>query len=265
MFREPTLNDFLDNLRWHLNKASRNAVHAVNACRAQLASSGRLQSSAEIIMVFDAVRNEFDAGIETAFGELKRTIKRTTLDRIDLRDATVSCLENFRLEMEALTRADQYRSLAAQAVDERLMAFDQHLAFAIRQFDTGFFDPDEPERPNVSNSINIGTMTGSAIQQGSSAATQSVQFNLNIDEAKAAAAAFESAIRTAQLPQKQLDEVTADLHTIAAQLSKASPSVAILQEAGRSLRNIVEGVTAGLATPGVVAAAPALWSALGLG
>jgi hypothetical protein len=213
MFAEPTIGDFLDNVRWHLNKASTNAAQAVNAVRAQLAASGRLQSGVEIIMVFEAVRKEFDAGIDVAFGELKRTARRTKLDRSDLREATVSCLENFTIEMKALTRAD-HRLLAAQPVDERLMAFDQHLAFARRQFDTGFLDPDEPERPNVNNSINIGSMTGSAIQHGSSGATQSVQFNLRIDEANSALAAFEAAMSTVQLPKTQLDEVKPTFRTL---------------------------------------------------
>src|SRR5262249_6246003 len=109
------------------------------------------------------------------------------------------------------------------------------------------------------------TMTGSAIQHGSPGATQSVQFNLKIDEAKSALAAFEAAMKTVQLSKPQSDEVMAELNTISAQLSKPSPSLVILQEAGRSLRNIVEGVAAGLMTPSVLAVAPALWSALGLG
>lgn len=265
MFAEPTINDFQDNVRWHLAKAVERAGRSMASVTAQLASKGALNSGRAIILIFDAVRAEFDAGIETALGELKRTIKRTKLDRADLRQVTISCLENFAIEIKALTRADHYRSLAGQAVDERLTAMDHDLAFAIRQFDTGFVDPEEPERPNVNNSINIGTMTGSAIQHGSPGATQSVQFNLEIDEAKSALAAFEAAIKTVQLPKPQLDEVTAELSTIAAQLSKASPSPVILQEAGRSIRNIVEGVAAGLMTPSALAAAPALWSALGLG
>jgi len=265
MFAEPTINDFLDNVRWHLAKAADRAGRAVASTMGLLASKGGLNSGRAIIMIFDAVRTEFDAAIETVFGELKRTINRTHLNRGDLRQAAVSCLENFAIEMKALTNADQYRSLAAQAVDERLTAIDRHLAFAIRQFDTGFIDPNEPERPNVNNSINIGTMTGSAIQHGSPGATQSIQFNLKIDEARSALAAFESAMQAVQLPKSQSDEVIAELKTIAAQLSKSSPSLPILQEAGRSLRNIVEGVAAGLMTPSVLAAAPALWNALGLG
>jgi hypothetical protein len=143
-----------------------------------------------------------------------------------LRQATIQCLQNFALEMKALTKADQYRSLAADAVDQKLREFDEHLNFVIRQFDTGFIDPHEPERPHVNNSINIGSMTGSAIQQGSPGAKQSVEFSLDIDEAKAALAAFEASINATQLSQKHLDEINADLRTIAAQLSKTSASFA---------------------------------------
>jgi hypothetical protein len=209
MFSEPTINDFLDNVKWHLAKAADRAGRAVASTQGLLASKGGLNSGRAIIMIFDAVRTEFDAAIDTVFGELKRTINRTHLNRGDLRQAAVSCLENFAIEMKALTNADQYRSLAAQAVDERLTAMDRHLAFAIRQFDTGFIDPSEPERPNVNNSINIGTMTGSAIQHGSPGATQSIQFNLKIDEARSALAAFESAMQTVQLSRSQSDEVIA--------------------------------------------------------
>jgi hypothetical protein len=184
---------------------------------------------------------------------------------VDLRHTTVSCLENFAITMKALTRADQYRSLAGRAVDEKLAVLDNYLTFAIRQFDSGFLDPAEPERPTVNNSINIGTMTGSAVQQGSANATQAVRFDFKIDEARSALAAFQSAINAVQLPKAHHDEVAAELQTITAQLSKTSPSLTILQEAGRSLRNIVEGIAAGLMTPGVLAAAPALWNALGLG
>jgi hypothetical protein len=62
-----------------------------------------------------------------------------------------------------------------------------------------------------------------------------------------------------------LTEIKAELHTIRAQLSKALPSPSIIQESGRTLRNVIEGIGAGILTPGVAAAASALWSAFGLG
>lgn len=117
----------------------------------------------------------------------------------------------------------------------------------------------------ASNSITIGVMTGSAIQQGSPNATQIVSISLDFGEVKRAVAAFEAAMDAAGLPAASVAELNGDIATIRAQLSKASPMPGILQEAGRSMRNVVEGIAAGLLTPEVLAAAPALWSALGLG
>jgi len=72
MFSEPTINDFLDNVKWHLAKAADRAGRAVASTQGLLASKGGLNSGRAIIMILDAVRTEFDAAIETVFGELKR-------------------------------------------------------------------------------------------------------------------------------------------------------------------------------------------------
>jgi hypothetical protein len=57
----------------------------------------------------------------------------------------------------------------------------------------------------------------------------------------------------------------ADVKTIKAQLAKPSPNRVIVQEAGKSLRNVVEGIGGGLLTPTAQTAAAALWGLLGLG
>jgi hypothetical protein len=115
------------------------------------------------------------------------------------------------------------------------------------------------------NSITIGVMTGSTIQQGSPSATQTVSIRLDRGDVESAVAAFEAAVDAADFPAATVAELKGDIATIRAQLSKASPMPSILQEAGRSMRNVVEGIAAGLFTPEVLAAAPALWAALGLG
>jgi hypothetical protein len=262
MFAEPHMNDFLDNIRWHLQRAADRGRTAVEEL---LAKPGTLGSPRAALMIFDAVRKEYDAGIETALGELKRCARIAKLDRRELRQATVQCLENFRLEMKSITQSDKYRSFGNPTV-EKLDDFDQHLKFIVRQFDVGFLNPAEPEVPNVSdNSINIGSMHGSAIQQGSPHATQISHFNLNKDQARVALGALETALASLKLSGEIRDDISAELTTIRAQLSKSSPSHAILQQAGQSLRNVIEGITASLMTPAVIATAPALWSALNLG
>lgn len=172
---------------------------------------------------------------------------------------------NFANAAKAATGATNAGSMGLD-VSKHLATFDNHLQFAIRQFDVGFFNPAEPEVPPVAgNSITIGNMMGSTIQQGSPGAKQQVEINLEIQTIKNSLDAFESAIAGSSLPRPKVDELMADVHTIRAQLAKPSPSGVIVREAGKSLRNVLEGIAGGMLTPAATAAAAALWSALGLG
>jgi hypothetical protein len=267
MFAEPTINDFLARVDWHLQKARDRALSGVNEVRARATAHGALQGSRTVLFTTEAVRKEFDAGVETVLGELKRAIRTTRLDRGDLRQQAVQRLLNFAIWAKSAANTPDVSALGmSQNLDREMDALNQHLQFAVRQFDVGLFDPAEPEVPALSNnSITIGNMTGSTIQQGSPGAKQSVRSSLNIESAVAALATFETAIKQTNLPATTLGDLMVDVRTIRDQLSKSSPTPSIIQEAGRSLRNIMEGITGGILTPGVIAAAPALWSALGLG
>jgi hypothetical protein len=108
-------------------------------------------------------------------------------------------------------------------------------------------------------------MTAGNIAQASPGAKQSVEFNLNIEATEKALTAFEAALASASLPSKTLVELTADVSTIRAQLAKPLPSRVIVQEAGKTLRNVVEGIGGGMLTPTAMTPAAALWAALGLG
>jgi hypothetical protein len=98
----------------------------------------------------------------------------------------------------------------------------------------------------LANIISIGSMTGSVIQQGSPGANQAADFVLNVDEAKTALAEFEAALEALALPSDALDDLQGDIATIKSQLAKRQPLRSILTEAGRSIRNITEGLAAGM-------------------
>ena len=266
MSAEPTTNDFLELIDWHIAKAQDRAARALNEVRGKAAAAGRFQSSATAIHSIERARTEFDAGVDAVLGELKRVAQSTKLNRDDLRQLAVQRLEKFATAAKAISQAEQFRSMGlSQQIDEQFAGFDRHLQFAVRQFDVGLRVPAEPEVPAVANSITVGTMIGSSIAQASPAAKQTVEFTLNIETATTALAGFESAIAGAGLPPKTVDELMADVHTIRAQLAKRSPSRLIIHEAGKSLRHVVEGIAGGMLTPTVASAAAALWSALGLG
>jgi hypothetical protein len=202
-----------------------------------------------------AIRTEFDSGVEAVLGELKRTIRGTKLNPQELRQQTEQRLSTFASAAKSVIQAGDFQ--------QKLAAFDQYLQFALRQFDVGFFDPSEPEIPSVANnSINIGTMTGSAIQQGSPEARQAIDFKLDVERATASLQSFEHELSKAQVSAEKLVEIAADIATIKAQLSKPSPSLAILREAGHSIRSVAEGIAAGVLTSPLVGAATALVSAI---
>lgn len=263
VFAEPTVEDFISRVDWHISRARDRALAEVARIRADAARRGVLSSSATIQLSLDAARKAFEAGVDDVLGELNRAIRTTKLDPNVLRDHVGQRLRQFAGDAK---QAAQVGKLA-RLYDPRpaFAALDQHLDFALRQFDVGFHNPSEPEVPPVANAINIGTMTGSTIQQGSPNATQNVQFTLNVESVRTALDQLDIAIADLNLPATTLAELQADIGTIRAQLSKPSPSLPILREAGRTLRNVIEGIAASALTPTLIAVAPALWSALGLG
>lgn len=113
-------------------------------------------SGVVVVAIFAEMQNAFENGIGTALGELKRVIRTTKLDRDELRQAAVLCLEEFKISCKAVAGANNnFRSLPGMGdyIDGRLREFDEVLTFKIRQFDIGFFDPQEPEVPQVANTI----------------------------------------------------------------------------------------------------------------
>ncbi len=160
MFTEPTINDFLDCIRPQLDRAIERAHKAVAQVEAQAAKAGSLQSGRTIILIFDEVKKEFDSGILTALGELKRAVNRTKLDRRELRQHTYQCLMNFAIAAKAVTKSDKLKTWGpAPVIDEKLSMFNRDLQLALKQFDTGFLDPLEPAGSNVStNSIAAGSI-----------------------------------------------------------------------------------------------------------
>jgi hypothetical protein len=267
-----TIEDFLDLFNWHIAEAGRRAVEAINVMRSQMSGFGRLQSGSTVSQSFQIARKEFESGIGAVLGEVQRAARMGGLNRDDLRRNAGERLLNFAAAIKTIAKIPE-ASLSGvdHIVTEQCAALDKRLDFLLRQFDAGLFNPDEPEVPAVAQNYNIsvGQMTGSAIQQGSPGAKQSVEFNLNVEMINEALAAFEAAVASASLPLDTVTEVSADIRTIRAQLEKSQPNKRIIQEAGKSLRNVVEGIVGGMltapVTTAVTTAAAMLWAALGIG
>lgn len=267
MFAEPTIDDFKNWIDWHLRRAADGAERGIGSTIVKMNAVGRYRSGATVEAVFTEAKAVLELGIDAALGELKKAIRADRLDKVTMRQETEAQLRVFLARVKTATRHDKLREFAGdRIVQPRLQACNELLDFKLRQFDVGFFDPDEPEaRPPVKNQINIDTMVGSAIQQGTTGSIQSVQVVLQGDLIRVALDKFERALDGSEIDRADRASIAADLATIRAQLSKPQLSTTLLQEAGRSARNVVEGILGGVLTPATLAAASALWAVLGLG
>lgn len=73
---------------------------------------------------------------------------------------------------------------------------DAHLRFALRQFDVGLLDPNEPEVPlTMNNSLAIAVMSGGMLQQGTTDSTQSATDSFNSVDVGKALEAFAAALK----------------------------------------------------------------------
>jgi hypothetical protein len=205
MFAKPTIDDFVGWIDWHISKADKRARESVEDVRRKASAAGRLNSGNTVLQSLEVVRSEFDAGVEAVLGELQRIIGKTELNREQLRRVTGERLEDFATTAKTIAQIPEAVGVSAgvnRHVAEWGTALDDHLNFALHQFDVGIFEPAEPEMPPAArNYINIGgNMTGSTIAQASPGAKQSVEFNLNVETINEALATFENAVASASLP-----------------------------------------------------------------
>src|SRR4029450_4374284 len=110
MFAQPTMDDFLRRLDWHLEKAVGLSERSQNAITARHAAQGRLRSGATIKAVYESAHVEFAKGVEAALGELKRIALKTALDRDQMRRLTEERLRAFVERCKAATKPEMLRS-----------------------------------------------------------------------------------------------------------------------------------------------------------
>ena len=100
---------------------------------------------------------------------------------------------------------------------------------------------------------NIGTMQNSQIQHDSAHATQS----LNVTEAnsvdlKNLVEELKKAVDSFQLSQEQFSELKEAIAMLEIQANSAKPNNLIIKESGRTVRNILEGMTGSIAASGLI-------------
>jgi hypothetical protein len=125
--------------------------------------------------------------------------------------------------------------------------------FGVVNVEQALSQPSKPTQyfPPV-NIINIQSMVNSSIQQASPGATQTATYNSSdlkglgtiLDE-------LTNSLSGLKLSEQSNAELRADITAINAQLVSPNPKGVIIKEAGKSIRNILEGTTGSLIAAGL--------------
>lgn len=106
----------------------------------------------------------------------------------------------------------------------------------------------EPESPTtyfppVINVLNIQSVVGSQIQQGTHGSTQTQAITMNDAEAiKALLNALKERLPELPLTQAEKLEAEAEIQTVEAQLRSSKPKISIVGESLKTIRNLLEGI-----------------------
>jgi hypothetical protein len=157
MPEEPHVNDYLDALRVPLGKAVERTRRAFEA---ELNASSRTGLGGNTIRrILDLLQEEFEASVAGALATLKSVKDSTNLDASTLRGLTAQELENFARQLKAIVPLARLRVLPDSPqmaiVQADLAKLDEHLRFALRQFDVGLFDSGPAAPPSSASGAGI--------------------------------------------------------------------------------------------------------------
>lgn len=257
---EATEADFGSYLEQQASELRIEATRRQAALEAHLVRLGQFQSGAGIKMGAQAL----DELLCTYFENLRETLDQwpgPNLGEAAARDILSRHLHHVIQSMvipELAYRSAAKAGVGSGAIEALLELVRQKLRSRAHLIELGV-QAKPAVQSVITNTVTAGTVLGSVLQ-GGTGASQSATVTINV-----AAIAEALGELKAQLPLELQSAIAPDADTIKAQLAKVEPSRTILQEAGKSIRTIVEGAAGGLLGNAAPAALPVLLAAIGLG
>lgn len=128
--------------------------------------------------------------------------------------------------------------------------------WGIIQVEQAISEPENPTTyfPPVINIINVQSMNNSQIQQGNQNSTQTLNNNYNSNELASLQRCMnelKQKLSELNLKQEEVQEASAEINTVLAQLSSNKPKSLIINESLKTLRNLLEGTAASLVASGI--------------
>lgn len=263
---EPDLIQYLEVRRSELETSlhsSRNQVLANASMKGTVQSGGTLQAG---VAAMEGVFRDYII-------DLAGVIDRWVGEHLPEARVREIVADHLRRSVEDLATADTacgapgrgIRGSALNAINGLVGQTKTRMLTRIREFELGA-DRAKPGAPSIVNIVHANNIIGGVVQAGGDA----MQANTVQLSAEAIGASLNHLLELVAATAPDLKaQIEPDAATIRAQLTKAEPSSTIVQEAGRTIRAVVEGAAGGavgaVMTPGLVQALAAFSAAIGSG
>jgi hypothetical protein len=126
--------------------------------------------------------------------------------------------------------------------------------YGIIEIEESQSNPDSPTQHFLPmNVIHIENMNNSAIQQGTSYSTQTINFNVNkTEDLKKIINEIENIKEQITLDRLVFDELVSEIDTLKSQIKSPKPKNIIVTESLKTIRSILEGVAGNATTPLII-------------
>jgi hypothetical protein len=239
---------FNDRVRRHVADALRQYRDEQKAVSHEMAAKGLGNSGPHLKRRIEVLRKWMIALTDQCFEDVTRLPGQQSIHRIVHADFLADQLGSFLTQAEDDVLIFDPGPAATNAIKELMQPIRAGLEHDIRDFQAQLWRPrSQGKAASVThNTVNVHGSTVGSIQQAGEGATQTATVQFNAGAVQTALDEFVAALDSSGIPNEIRSAAMIEVETIRPQLKKPTPNVSIVREGLHTLRNIVEGVAAGL-------------------
>ena len=249
MREEPDIiGAFNDRVKRHVADALRQYHDEQKAVSHEMAAKGLGNSGPHLRRRVEVLRKWMVALTDQCFEDVTRLPGTQSMHRMVHADFLADQLGGFLTQAEGDVLIFDPGPAASNAIKQEIRPIREGLEHDLRDFQAQLWRPrSQGKAASVTyNTVNVHGSTVGSIQQAGEGATQTATVYLNVGAVQAALDEFVAALDASGVPVEIRNTAMIEVETIRPQLKKPTPNVSIVREGLHTLRNVVEGVAAGL-------------------
>ena len=251
MSEEPDIiGAFYERVRRHVTDALRQYRDEQNAVSHEMAAKGSARSGSHLLRRVGVLRKWMVALTDQCFEDVTRLPGTQSMHRIVHADFLAEQLGAFLTQAEGDVLFYDPGPAASNAIKQEIQPIREGLEHDLRDFRAQLWRPRSQGKAAsvTNNTVNLHSSNVGSIQQAGEGATQSATVHFKVGEVQTALDEFVAALDVSGISDEVRSAAMIEIETIRPQLKKPKPNVSIVHEGLLTLRNIVEGVAAGLLT-----------------